>query len=445
MKKILLIFNILLCHSSLAQITLKECIENGLANKATIKSAKTEVLIANLQRLESKGKFLPQITLAYDYRYNPIIASQIVPVGQFSLEPSNETRAIQFGTNWQQNAGLTVYQPIIDLAIKSRFVESKINETLANIDLKKVEEDLTFEIVKTYSRILTLGFQVEESVSDTLRSFHSYSLFNTKFKEGKLLKTELNKGLVNHYANLATYKKALSLFINEKIYLHYLTNIDLERVLTASFTPIPPNMLAENTLQTDELRTENSMEFQKLLSKETLITQQIKTEKAKYMPTVGLQSFVGANQFSQGFTPFKRDSWFGNSYVGLSVKLSIFSPDKSINADKQKKNQLMMIGYQKEDLTFQKRKELLQIVVELERLQTERHLAQNTVTVLHESVKLYQERLQDGQFVASELNIQEADLQKNILYVKQLNEQFNKTLIEKLYITGSFMENRKKL
>lgn len=443
MKKIVFIFYIFLYHSLSAQITLKECIDAGLANKANIKSAKTETLIANLKTLESKAKFLPQISLAYDYRYNPIIPTQIVPVGQFAPIPTEETRGIQFGTNWQQNAGVTVYQPIIDLAIKSRIKESNLSEAIANIDLKKAEDDLKFEIVKTYSRVVTFGFQVEETLADTLRSFQSYQILKNKFQEGKVLKTELNKALVNHNANLTNHKKASSALISEKIYLHYLTNLALERILEASFSPIPASVLEENAKL--EFTIENLPDFQKLSARENLINQQIRTEKTKYSPTVGFQGYLGANQFSQDFAPFKSNSWFGNSYVGLAVKLPIFSPDKSINADKQLQSQLVIVNHQKEELKSQKSKELLQTNLEVERLQAEIGFAKNSLALLQENIKVYQERLQDGQFAASELNVQEAELQKLATQIKQLNEQLNKALVERLYITGKLSEKLQNL
>lgn len=439
MKKSFVIFYLFLHHSLAAQITLKECIDGGLANKANIKSAKTEVLIANLKSLESRAKYLPQISLAYDYRYNPIIATQIVPVGQFAPVASDETRAIQFGTNWQQNAGLTAYQPIIDLAIRSRIKESHLNEALSNLELKKAEEDLIFEIIKTYSRIITFGFQVDEIVTDTLRSFQSYQILNNQFREGKLLKTELNRALVNHNANLINHKKAYASLVNEKIYLHYLTNITLERILEAAFAPVPANILVTDQAQ-NELPIDNLTDFQKLLAKENLINQQIKTEKTKYGPTIGFQGFLGANNFSQNFEPFKSNSWFGNSYIGLSMKLSVFSPEKAINAGRQLQNQLAIVSNQKDDLKLQKSKELLQINTNIERLQSEIRLIQNSLQLLQESISIYQERLQGGQFVALELNVQEAELQKLASQIKQLNEQLNNALVERLYITGKLTE-----
>ena len=444
MKNILFILSAFITQSVFAQITLKECVESGLANRSNIKTAKSEVFLASLKNIESKAKYLPQISLAYDYRYNPIIATQIVPIGQFSPTPTDETRAIQFGTNWQQNAGITLYQPIIDFSVQSRIKESKLNESLSGIDLKKAETDLIFEIVKSYSRVITYSYQVEESASDTLRSYQTYTILKAKLNEGKVLKTELNNALVKHNANLANYKKALASVISEKIYLHYLTNISLERMLDETFISIPTSLYAE-VLDNKSVQFDSLPEMQQLKSKELLINQQIKTERTKYSPTIGLQGFLGANQFSQTFDPFLANSWFGNSYVGLSIKLPIFSPDKSINGEKQLQTQLQINNNQKEELVQLRSKDLLQKNIEIEKLQTEISIIENSILLQTENVKLYQQRLQSGQYTAIELNTQETELQKLTFQLKQLREQLNLALIERLYLAGRLFEQAKKI
>ncbi len=444
MKKVIIfLINAFISQSLFAQITLKECIEKGLANKVSLKIAKTEQLLASLKSIEAKGKYLPQISLAYDYRYNPIIATQVVPVGQFNPVPTNETRGIQFGTNWQQNAGLTVYQPIIDLTVKNRFTESKLKELIANIDVQKAENDLQFEIVKTYIRVLTLNYQVDEAISDTVRSHISYNIVKAKFREGKVLKTELNNAVVNHNNNLISFKKSVASLFNEKIYLHFLTNIDLEQILDEKFSSVPLNVFdAESKVAT--IQIDATPEYQKLLLRKQLITQQIKTEKTKYTPSVSFQGFLGANQFSQDFVPFQRSSWFGNSYVGLFVKLPIFSPDKSINGTKQLQNQLTTIDLEKEELKSDKNKQLRQTGIEIEKLNDELKIKKENLTLLEENITLFQQRIENGQVATSELNLQEAEIQKLKIQINQINEQLNKALAERLFISGE-LGNRLKV
>lgn len=431
------LFITLFCFVQLAsaQITLKECIEGGLANKANIQSAKTDVLLSNLKVLESKAKYLPQLTLAYEYRYNAIIASQIVPVGQFNPVPTSETRSIQFGTKWQQNTGVTLYQPIFDLTIQGRLKESKLNEKLAQIDLASTEKELKFEIAKTYTRALAFGFEVEQTAADTARTYQSLQAILSKFREGKVLKTELNNAKINHQNNLSAYRAATADNTNERIYLHYLTGLSLERLLDGPLAAIPAEWVA--TSSDSDLRLDSISEYQKFATRELLLQQQMKTERKKYTPTLGLQGYLGANQFSNSFDPFLGNSWFGNSYVGVSVRLPLFQTDKSANASKQLQAQVVKLQSERNDWKALRERELMKATLDVQRLAEDLRALQENLDLMQENVKLYRERLEAGQFAASDLNVQETDLQKLSSQLKKTREQLNGALIERLHISGN--------
>jgi hypothetical protein len=114
------------------------------------------------------------------------------------------------------------------------------------------------------------------------------------------LKTEWNTAKINHNNNLSAFQKAFSNLINEKIYLNYLTNISLEKLLADSYSPI--NDLLDNTPNNSTF--ESSIDFQKFLTKEQLLNQQIQTEQTQYRPTLGVQGYIGANQYTQSINPF---------------------------------------------------------------------------------------------------------------------------------------------
>lgn len=437
MRYFLILFCFQLQQVAIAQITLKECLNAGISNKSMVKSAKAEEVIAFLQRVDNQKKYLPQISMDYDYRLNLIIPAQVIPIGQFAAVPTDELRAIQFGTNWQQNAGITLYQPLLNRSLKSQIKEDRWNEELSVIDIERAEQELSLEILFTYNRILTFAFEEEEAIADTLRSYASLKIIEDKFAEGQVLKTEVNNALINHNTNLSNLSNTQSVLLNEKINLFYLTEIPLERILEAHFNPIPFGLF-EESVDVPELKKQVS--FRELETRKNLLLQQIKTEKTKYSPTIGFQGFLGANHFSMDFAPFAANTWFGNSYIGLFFSLPVFSPDKSYNKTKQLKNQLNILDNQQHELEVQNRQEWYQANVEIERIQSELKLSQNSLSLLEENVLIYQQRLLNDQIGALDLNIQEAELQKLKKRVDVLNEQLNRALIERLYISGDLYE-----
>ena len=49
-------------------IKMSDCIDKALINKANIKASGAETIIAALQNSEAKGKYMPQISIAYHFQ-----------------------------------------------------------------------------------------------------------------------------------------------------------------------------------------------------------------------------------------------------------------------------------------------------------------------------------------------------------------------------------------
>jgi outer membrane protein len=229
------------------EIKLITCIDSALANRGNIRAVRTDIEIAKLQTSSAYQKYLPDLSLSYNYRYNPIIPTQIIPFGQFSQIPTDEKRPIKFGTSWQQNSGLNLFQPIIDLSIKSRVAESKINEKLKNTDAAAAERDLKLEVIKSFTNIWLREEQLRSAELDTLRTSKIKELFMVKLQEGKVLQTEVNKAILNHNNALSNYVAVSSSLTREKIYMSFLTGIPLETLLDGRFDFSPFRDDALNT------------------------------------------------------------------------------------------------------------------------------------------------------------------------------------------------------
>ena len=414
MKKIIVLLLSFVVFSTMAQnktIKLSECIDNALANKANIKASKTETIIAGLQNTEAKGKYLPQISIAYQYVYNPIIATQVIPTGQFLPIPTNEQRPIKFGTNWQQNAGLSLFQPIVDFTIQSKITESKITEKIKNTDLKIASDDLKFEVLKSFGKIMALTEQQTNAVIDTIRTYKSLAMIKNKFNEGKVLKTDLNNSLMNHNNTIASYKTSVAELVKEKIYLSFLTSIPLYELLDTDFD-FSPLSSENNFASVDGMNLSSDPNFQELDIKQELLKQQIKTERRKFTPTVGIQAFLGANQYSNNFDPFLANSWYGSSNIGLSIKLPILSGENTSSRIKQLENQSRTIDYNRDDLKAKRNNDFLQANEDIKKMKEQIQLDESNVNLMTENVSIYQDRFAAGQFNATDLNLQELNLQR---------------------------------
>jgi len=407
------------------EIKLISCIDSALANKGNIRAVRTDIEIAKLQTSSAYQKYLPDLSLSYNYRYNPIIPTQIIPVGQFSQIPAEEKRPIKFGTEWQQNSGLNLFQPIIDFSIKSRVAESRINEKLKNTDAAAAERDLKLEVIKSFTNIWLRDEQLRSAELDTLRTAKTKELFMAKSKEGKMLKTEVNKAILNHNNALSNYVAVSSSLTREKIYMGFLTGISLENLLdgTIDFSPFSEDVLKIGN--TDPL-LDSIPSVKSLRLRAELLEQQQQSERMKHTPTIGFEGFLGANQYTDTFNPFLSGSWYGSSYMGLSLRFQILSGSSTKNRVNQLKlEEKGLKSRLDEEINSVSNKSLL-LNEEIRQIKYQAGLYKQNIALYEENLLLNQDRFDKGQINAYDLLTDEIDFQKE-------QSKFNEKRAELVY------------
>jgi outer membrane protein TolC len=425
------------------EIKLITCIDSALSNRGNIRAVKTDIEIAKLQTSSAYQKYLPDLSLIYNYRYNPIIPTQIIPVGQFSPIPTNEKRPIKFGTEWQQNSGLNLYQPIIDFSIKSRVAESRINEKLKNTDASAAERDLKLEVIKSFTNIWLREEQLRSAELDTLRTSRTKELFMVKSKEGKVLKTEVNKAILNHNNALSNYVAVSSSLTREKIYMSFLTGISLENFLDGTFDFAP---FSENVLKignTDPL-LDSIPSVKSLRLRADLLGQQQKSERMKHTPTIGFEGFLGANQYTDTFNPFLSGSWYGSSYMGLSLRFQILSGSSTKNRVNQLRLEEKGLKSTLEDETNSVRNKSLLLTEEIRQIEYQAGLSKQNIRLYEENLSLNQDRFDKGQINAYDLLTDEIDFQKELSKFNEKRAELVYKKIELINNSGalsSFIEN----
>ena len=425
------------------EIKLITCIDSALANKGNIRSVRIDIEIAKLQTSAAYQKYLPDLSLSYNYRYNPIIPTQIIPLGQFSQIPTDEKRPIKFGTEWQQNSGLNLYQPIIDFSIKSRVAESRINEKLRNTDAAAAERDLKLEVIKSFTNIWLREEQLRSSTLDTLRTSKTKELILEKSKEGKALKTEVNRAILNHNNSLSDYVAVSSALTREKIYMSFLTGISLETLLDGKFDFSP--------FSEDALRLSNAQPMldsipsvKNLILRAELLEQQQKSERMKHTPTIGFEGFLGANQYTDTFNPFLSESWYGSSYLGLSLRFQIISGSSTKNRVSQLKMEESGLKLRLEDETESVSNKSLMLTEEIRQIEYQAGLFKQNILLYEENFSLNQERFGKGQINAYDLLTDEIDFQKELSKFNEKRAELVYKQIELINNTGalsSFIEN----
>jgi outer membrane protein len=392
-------------------LTLNQAINNGFSNRKNILAGKSDLLIRRLQTEALYKKYWPQVSLEYTYLYNPILQTSILPIGIFnSAYPADATMSLQFGTTWSQTAGATVTQPLIDLSILSGISEAKLEERITAASQAQSEYELAFLIAQTFIEISLQESKIKSAIADTTRTFISFKLLNNKFTEKRLLKSDLNKSLINHNNAVQQLLDDLSGLIEDKVYLLFLTGetaIDKSDFVTdTSF--IKQFKLTASGIHpgNDEIPELMQLELQAQLSGE-----QVKSEKAKRMPTLSMKGFLGANQYTDKFDPIATNSWFGLSYVGINLKLPLFFGENVKKNIQILRLQSTQYNQQKEDKSAVYAKDAYISKLKMERVNSQLKTQEENLALSIESIGITQARVQEGQESASTLNLDEASLQ----------------------------------
>lgn len=391
------------------KITLSQAIQSALGNKKAIQASKINVELQRLQTEALYKKYYPQISLDYTYQYNPILQSSILPIGKFNPSlPSDATERVQFGTTWSQAAGLTITQPLIDFSLKKRIAENRLQEKIAGATQAQNEYELAYDVAKSYINIGLQQEQIRSTVLDSVRTWVSFKLQKDKFDAGKLLKSDLNKALINHNNTKQKITDAISQVVENKVYLLFLMgnkNTDIE-IDTTFFKQ-------DLSIQNQSISSSDSIPIlQQLNLQQQLTVLKTQTEKTKYLPEIGLRGFLGANQFTNNFNPVESNSWFGYANIGLVVKLPILIGEDKNNIRQQLKLQENQLTIQANDKQEQFTQETATANLKISNLQTQAKTLQENLLLSQESLRIIQERAEAGQQTASYLNTEELELQR---------------------------------
>jgi outer membrane protein TolC len=285
--------------------------------------------------------------------------------------------------------------------------------------------------------------QLHTAALDTLRTSRTKELFMEKSKEGKVLKTEVNKAILNHNNALSNYVTVSSSLTREKIYMSFLTGLSLKTILDGKFdfSPFSEDVLKIN--KTDPL-LDSIPSVKSLRLRAELIEQQQKSERMKHSPTIGFEGFLGASQYTDTFNPFLSGSWYGSSYVGLSLRFQILSGSSIKNRVNQLKLEEKGLKSRLDDEIKSFSNKSLQLAEEIRQIEYQEGLSKQNIALYEENLSLNQDRFDKGQINAYDLLADEIDFQKEQSMFNEKRAELVFKQIELINNTGalsSFIAN----
>lgn len=330
-------------------LSLEAALQKAFQQRSTVSNANLEGAISQETARATKGQYLPQVTANAEMRLNAIRQTNIIP-GEVSGRPGTTT-PIQFGTVWQNTAGVTVTQKLYDGANLSQQLADAIQTKIANNSVEKNKQSVAYEVIKAYYQALWYAARVQNLQVDYQRKLSIEALITSKEENGRALSTEVTEAKIGTANAKVALNNALRNVILAKQYLLYQIGSDtsgggglqLSNSLAEMGQSTQSKQLASGSNERPEV-TEQALN-------EDLAIATAKVERKRKGATLSMVGYLGAQGFDDnwGKSLDLTNNWYGNSYIGLQAAMPLFNGfDSDIKIKKQLLKQQQISNTRKE-------------------------------------------------------------------------------------------------
>lgn len=389
------------------ELSLKQAIDVGLAQRFDIKNQELAIQISESNRQKTLSKNLPQVNASIDFRYNAILATNLLPPG---FNGNTDYTPIKFGTPYNTLTSITATQNIFNATVAGDKLVNTAQQEYDQISLEKYKIDAKSAITQAYYQVLLNQEQIKLSAENVKTAETIVKKGESEYTNGTLLKTDLSRyqlDLANAKNNLQTanqnYENSL-LVLKTQLIVPFATTVVLTDALENLINGTDQQSSAEAK---PEQRYEYRMESSMLRINEI----QGKKINRSYLPSVYLYGNASIQNQNDKITLFNTNTWYPYAYVGIHADIPIFDGfEKSRNIagyklrSLQNKNTLEKLNYDIQSETINTRNQLATAYRQYQNAKENYELAQSIMT-------LDQERYNQGTLTAAALKNTEYSLQ----------------------------------
>lgn len=398
-------------QDSVLTMTLEEALQIAKRQQPDLLNAERNIAYAKAATREAKSSYKPKLTVEGDYRYNPIIQTNVLPANAFN--PSNDPKElvpVRFGTPWNGTAGLRLKQPIYDPAKLATLDGNKLGEERAVAQQKKLMADQEEEIVKAWYSIMLSQAKADYYAADLARNTKNVEVIREQLKEGRALEQDLREASLLVSASDIELEHTRMDVYSTQVYLSYMMGYDkvqliLPKEKLEDGVSVPLKKMGTAEPPADITGRPDIEEQGVNLKIAEINMQQVRAEQ---LPTVSFEGYLGANNFTYRFNPFT--NWYGNAFLGLSIRYPVFGSGEKKSQQEQAR---LQFENEKENLRKLTQKAYYEVVNSSTKLSYNARLMglqQERVKVQEDKINIVRNRLQDGRALPQDLLNEETRL-----------------------------------
>ena len=310
-------------------LDLATCLKMADTANTNIRNARLDIDINAIQKKVYLASRLPKVTATGDYRYNAIIAGQVVP-GQFFGGAPGTYSTVQFGVPFNLSNSIQLTQILYNPQLNYGFAALDINQKIVAAQERLMQQDIKQQVSSTYFNLQAIVKQLEFVESNIANLTKLIANLQKSYELGLVIETEVDKlkisrlTLLNHKLSMEATKTQLSSLLKILIGV----NSDGELSLVS-------DEMMENTILVDKNNI-NHPELELMAAQKEMNAEERKGTKMAYLPSV---SFYASYNYAYNLKP-KDDFRTGinSAFLGLHLDWTLFDGFEKYN--KQKMNAL---------------------------------------------------------------------------------------------------------
>ena len=310
-------------------LDLATCLKMADTANTNIRNARLDIDVNAIQKKVYLASRLPKLTATGDYRYNAIIAGQVVPAEFFGGPPGTYS-TVKFGVPYNLSNNIQLTQILYNPQLNYGFAALDINQKIVAAQERLVQQDTKQQVSNTYFNLQAIIKQLEFVESNIANLTKLIANLQKSYELGLVIETEVDKlkisrlTLLNNKLSMEATKTQLSSL------LKILIGVNSDSALS-----LVSDEMMENTILVDKNNI-NHPELELMQAQKEMNVEERKGTKMAYLPSI---SFYASYNYAYNIKP-KDDFRTGinSAFLGLHLDWTLFDGFEKYN--KQKMNAL---------------------------------------------------------------------------------------------------------
>jgi len=304
------------------RMSLKECVEYGLTHHRSVVVAQNNIEASKERAREALAGYLPQVNVNAGFDYNLKLQQSIIPAGSFPGQ--TEAMRVAFGTKYNSNQSVQLDQKIYDQSLLTGLQANKEYNRLSELDAVKNNEDLIYNIARSYYQILVAQRRLGLLQLNKAQFEKILRVTQLQAEQGVVKKVDVKQvqvNLNNVLSQISNTENTLILANNTlKNNMGLSLNADLTLTDTAKWLGHDP---APRDYGVFDYRTTVSYQQQKVQI--TMYDINRKSIRNQAYPVLSMYGRYGANGFSSASIPDAYKPLLDYSAIGVKLSWSVFT------------------------------------------------------------------------------------------------------------------------